>query len=333
MLKKLWLGEYSLLKTYWLFYVLFWNVSLLPLALWRQTSQSIQDSYPLLGLLLAIIFINYGCVVLVGLWRSASKYEGWWLWASLVKVIVLLGVVIVAVSIFGALQANLMLGVALLLASVVILMVMKCYEIGGYTKNIKIVVSVCLFLLALLMVGLGFNLNPMSFNNKANWIPLVKVVSLNRLDDGVSEGMAYLDLNSISSKNGLKYADEASEIYQDRKFTRTVKLSYEFDCSNPKARILKQTTYSKPISEGLGNKVDENLNYQATEAKRITDNGGIYTGGWDNLNEIEQDLSKYCGAVVDTREPINKFLCSARKRDVALIKSVCDAKQDKNYGK
>ncbi len=324
MLKKLWDGEFSLVKTYWLFYVLMWNLALLPLAVFRQTSQSTQDSYLILGLLLAVIFITYGCVVLVGLWRSANKYGGWWLWANLAKVVALLGVVIVAVSIFGALQTDLMYGGALLLSAVATLALIKFYGTDGYTKNIKIFLACCLLIFLLLVAVLGFNFKVA--NNTTNWMPLIKILSLNNKDDGVSEGTAYLDFNSITSKNGLKYADVASEIYVDGKFTRTVKLQYELDCSVPKMRILTQTTYSNLISDGLGKKTYENLNYQATEAKRVTDNGGAYTGGWQSYGELYDNSVKYCGNLVDAKEALNKFMCSSSKWGVTILKTVCESR-------
>lgn len=326
-LKKLWDGEFSLVKTYWLFYVLMWNLALLPLALFRQTSQSTQDSYPVVGLLLAVIFITYGCVVLVGLWRSANKYGGWWLWANLAKVVALLGVVIVAVSIFGALQTNAMYGGVLLISAVATLTSLKFYGTDGYTKNVRTFLVSCLALTVLLVVGIGFNVSSISSNNKSNWLPLVKVASFNKKDFGLSEGMAYLDFNSITSKNGFKYAYEASEIYQDGEFIRTVKLYDEFDCAVPKFRTLTQTIYSKKISEGFGEKLDENLNFQATEAKRTADNGLVYTGGWDTYEKIEDRLSFFCGdGNLNALTGMYKFQCLARRKDLAILKSVCEAK-------
>lgn len=329
MLKKLWCGEYSLVKTYWLFYVLLWNIVLLPLVLFRQLNQSTQDSYLILGLLFAVIFIAYGCGVLVGLWRSANKYRGWWLWANLAKVVVILGIVIVAVSIFGALQANLMCGGVLLLSVAATLTLIKFYGTDGYTKNIKIFLVSCLTLTALLVVlaAVGFNGNSISSSKNSNWLPLVKVVSFNKKDVGLSEGMAYLDFDSITSKNGFKYAYEASEIYQDGEFIRTVKLYDEFDCATPKFRTLTQTIYSKKISEGFGKKLEENLNFQEKIAKSTTDNGLVYTGGWDTYEKIEDRLSFFCGdGDLNSLTRAYKFQCLARKKDMAILKSVCEGK-------
>lgn len=326
MLKKLWCGEYSLVKTYWLFYVLLWNVALLPLVLFRQTTQNTQDSYLILGLLFAVIFITYGCVVLVGLWRSTNKYGGWWLWANLAKVVVLLGIIVVAVSIFGALQTNLLYGGVLLLSAVATLTLIKFYGTDGYIKNVKIFIGVCLVLIVMFVVSLGLNVSSLGYSKKSNWTPLVKLLTVNSANDGMSEGMAYLDFSSITTKNDLRYAYTASEFYRDGEFNRTMKNYLEFDCSVPKYRILTQAKFSKSIQDGFGEKLTEDSNYQATEAKNTTSNGGVYTGGWRTYNDIQQETIEYCGYTSQTNQRLYKSLCSAMKRDMAILKSVCENK-------
>lgn len=74
--KKLWRGEYSLAKTYWLFGVVV-NVFLgFPINLYDViTPQSqVQYAYYLIGYL--ALYAIYNVIACVGLWRSASSYQG-----------------------------------------------------------------------------------------------------------------------------------------------------------------------------------------------------------------------------------------------------------------
>ena len=86
-IKKLWRGEYSLLKTYWIFNVLIGNVALGNIL---SLIDPIKNAYVFfigLGLYLLYMFL-----AIVGLWRSASLYDGNELWKILAKVSVVIGV-------------------------------------------------------------------------------------------------------------------------------------------------------------------------------------------------------------------------------------------------
>lgn len=330
MLKKLWDGEFSLVKTYWLFYVLMWNLALLPLAVFRQTSQSTQDSYLILGLLLAVIFITYGCVVLVGLWRSANKYGGWWLWVNLAKVVALLGVVIVAVSIFGALQTNLIYGGVLLVSAVATLTLVKFYGTDRYTKNIKIFLVSCLALTMLLIVGLALKVNPIGSTKKSKWMPLTTSMVMDYSKDKFDKQITYLDFNSIVEVNGKLFAYVANEFMDDGKFKNSSKQYFEFNCSvPPKLRVISAISYQKRVEDGFGAEVGRDDDIQATLAKSAVSSGRTYTGGWDTYDSLQKSIFEYCDnpksySMVDA--DTNKSLCSYAKRDLTILKAVCESK-------
>ncbi len=329
-LKKLWSGEYSLVKTYWVFYVLMWNLTLLPLAIFRQLSQNTQDSYLILGLLFAIIFVTYGCIVIVGLWRSANKYGGWWLWANLVKVVVVIGVLTVAISIFGALQMNLMVGIVLLLSALVTLTIIKFYETDGCPKNIKIFVGVCLALLLLLVAAIALNPNLKSSVEKSKWMPLTNSMLMNYSKDKLEKQTTYLDFNSITEKNGRFYAYIANEYMDGEQFKNSSKQYYEFNCSTPpKLRILSVVTYKNKVEEGFGAELGRNDDLQSTLAKSAVANGRAYTGGWGEYDYLQRDIFKYCENSIATSIfdiNVNKSLCDSARRELTILKAVCEAK-------
>ncbi len=83
-ISKLWRGDYSLPITYWVFGVI-GNVGLsIPMNLINP------DSNPLAFYsLLALVFV-YSILVSVGIWRSATKYQGLSLWKYLAKFVAIL---------------------------------------------------------------------------------------------------------------------------------------------------------------------------------------------------------------------------------------------------
>jgi hypothetical protein len=89
---KLWRGEYSLPVTYWVFGVI-GNIALgIPLNLMSPDGNQI-----LFYSFLALAFV-YSIVVAVGIWRSASKYQGLALWKYLAKFIAILSFISVAAT-------------------------------------------------------------------------------------------------------------------------------------------------------------------------------------------------------------------------------------------
>lgn len=89
---KLWKGDYSLPITYWVFGVV-GNLSLsIPLNL-----ISLETNPILFYSLLTLVFV-YSILVSVGIWRSASKYQGLSLWKYLAKFIAILSFVSIGAS-------------------------------------------------------------------------------------------------------------------------------------------------------------------------------------------------------------------------------------------
>lgn len=86
-IKKLWRGEYSLLKTYWIFNVLIGNVVLGNILSFIDPFKNAYVYFIGLG-----SYLLYMLIAVVGLWRSASLYDGNELWKILAKVSVVIGV-------------------------------------------------------------------------------------------------------------------------------------------------------------------------------------------------------------------------------------------------
>ena len=85
LIKKIWTGELSLVKVYWLYGVAIGLVLII-------FSLLIKD-YPTALILLTIVLLPYQLLVFVGIWRSADAYTNKKLWAVLAKVHVVFGVI------------------------------------------------------------------------------------------------------------------------------------------------------------------------------------------------------------------------------------------------
>jgi hypothetical protein len=85
-------GDFGLAKTYWLYGVVVNLILSIPTYLVSNLS---------LLILFTIIGLIYGVLVLIGIWNSASRYEGLKLWAILARLATILGFIIISVSVIG----------------------------------------------------------------------------------------------------------------------------------------------------------------------------------------------------------------------------------------
>lgn len=86
--KKLYWGEYSLARTFWLYYFLVtFLIGLL------QSAFAATVVGMLLSVALGIFGLVYSVLCVVGIWRAASKYTGFKLWAVLAKIYVVLCII------------------------------------------------------------------------------------------------------------------------------------------------------------------------------------------------------------------------------------------------
>lgn len=84
---KLSRGDYGLARTYWLYYFLFVSLISWPLNL-ATGGWSPDPIAAMKGSLIAnLIILPYVAVVLLGVWRAATRYEGRRLWAVLAKIV------------------------------------------------------------------------------------------------------------------------------------------------------------------------------------------------------------------------------------------------------
>lgn len=89
LLRRLWRGDISLSKSFW---VCGFLVFLVAGTLGREITSGIAQ------IAFFVIYFLYALIALVGIWRSASKYQGWVLW----KVLSMLTVILVSIRLaFG----------------------------------------------------------------------------------------------------------------------------------------------------------------------------------------------------------------------------------------
>jgi len=86
-LSKLWFGEYSLIKTYWLCCVFIPILLSIPIKLLSLSSNS---NYLILFFYLCLVS-TYSFIALIGLWRSSNLYVGNIVWSLLAKLTVIIG--------------------------------------------------------------------------------------------------------------------------------------------------------------------------------------------------------------------------------------------------
>ena len=83
-LSKLWFGEYTLRKTYWIFSVLIPILLSIPIKIWSIGSNA--------SLFFYLCFVStYSFIALIGLWRSSGLYVGNAVWSLLARLTVIIG--------------------------------------------------------------------------------------------------------------------------------------------------------------------------------------------------------------------------------------------------
>ena len=90
-LSKLWHGEHTLRRTFWLYFIvgqwafmlLLMLISLPVFLLFRQSL------LPVMGVF-ALLILGYLFMAMVGVWRSAKRYDGSLAWALLAKLVMVL---------------------------------------------------------------------------------------------------------------------------------------------------------------------------------------------------------------------------------------------------
>ena len=92
LIKGLWRGNVPLSRTFWLFGFgvnLLLTIALLYLTL--QTDLLTTKIGAIFYLLLLLFFVIYGPFILIGIWRSASQYQGFQRYAIAAKIMVIIG--------------------------------------------------------------------------------------------------------------------------------------------------------------------------------------------------------------------------------------------------
>ena len=93
LIRDLWRGDLTLVKTYWLFGVvggIFFHIAFTYIE--YQSAVFSTGFGPAFVFGLVIFFFTYSAFILVAIWRSANKYQGLQRYAILAKVGVILGV-------------------------------------------------------------------------------------------------------------------------------------------------------------------------------------------------------------------------------------------------
>lgn len=322
---KLWRGEYSLARTYWLFYVVIWGIFSLPIRWYGATNEKLQTEYVNLLIFSLCLFVSYGSIVLVGLWRSSSQYKGRKLWIFLVKIIVCIGVLIQILTVLAIGKPSPMHGGILFLSAVIPFIAFHLIQTLKNKKYALMIVACLCLLIPALLFGLNFQKT-----KKVVWMPLTNSINMNFSNDKLDKQTTYLDFNSIIEVNGKVYAYIANEFMDDGKFKNSSKQYFEFNCSvPPKLRVLSAVSYKERVENGFGVEIGRNDDIQSTLAKSAVTNGRTYTGGWNTYDAIQKDIYRYCESQIATSNfdaNVNQSLCSSSKRDMTILKAVCESR-------
>ena len=94
----LWRGEITLVRTYWVFGVLFYSLLEIPSYLIVPAISNSPDVEPSASFVFgmtayAIFVLAYTVFVSVAIWRSAGNYKGSEIWAVLARVMVVIGLI------------------------------------------------------------------------------------------------------------------------------------------------------------------------------------------------------------------------------------------------
>lgn len=101
---KLWRGEYSLAKSYWLFSVLVGAVLGAPISIIQQLPSATLANIWVYGLIYIALYAAYIFIAAVGVWRAATGYTNAVLWKCLAKAHSVLTIVAILGSIAYLLQ-------------------------------------------------------------------------------------------------------------------------------------------------------------------------------------------------------------------------------------
>ena len=102
--ETLWRGEIPLVRTYWVFGVLFSSLLAIPSYLIVPAISNAPGSGPSASLeygmmAYAVFVLAYTVFISVAIWRSAAKYKGSEIWAVLSRVMVVIGLIQAALRI------------------------------------------------------------------------------------------------------------------------------------------------------------------------------------------------------------------------------------------
>ena len=100
MFLKLWQGQHSLVKTYWVFGVL-GNIFLgIPISFYLALGSESQQRYFYFYVGYFFAYLAYNFVIAVGLWRSATNYDKSKVWKYLAKTVSVISLVFLFIAIF-----------------------------------------------------------------------------------------------------------------------------------------------------------------------------------------------------------------------------------------
>jgi hypothetical protein len=85
LVKSLWRGDVRLVVTYWLYGVVGSLLLSIPLIVLDEIEPAISPQLAVLVLAYGVVWIAYHFLIIVAIWRSATKYKGSVWWAGLAK--------------------------------------------------------------------------------------------------------------------------------------------------------------------------------------------------------------------------------------------------------
>lgn len=168
-----------------------------------------------------------------------------------------------------------------------------------------------------------------SKSSNGDWKILKSYETYDFKEKTFAQYLTYIDMASKEAANGRTYLKIANERLTPNSLGDITTIQkVELACSESKFRVISVDVYDKSIKSGLGKLLRSDKDVQGSIAKSFASDGRGYDGGWDDVDQIQRDLIRYCLKKetipqLDFEQNVNKHLCQQAQRNLDLLKEMC----------